>query len=47
MAPGVSLLHPQMVRVRPDKSVTPADAGFAQISQRCTPLPRMRMTGVR
>ena len=37
MAPGVSLLHPQMVRIRTDKQATPADAGFGQIAQRCTP----------
>ncbi len=37
MAPGVSLLHPQMVRVRADKQATVTDAGFSQIAQRCIP----------
>ena len=37
MAPGVSLLHPQMVRIRTDKQATPAEAGFGQIAQRCAP----------
>jgi ATP-dependent DNA ligase len=37
MAPGVSLLHPQMVRIRADKQATPSDAGFSQVAQRCTP----------
>ena len=36
MDPGVSLLHPQMVRIRNDKQATPSDAGFSQIAQRCT-----------
>jgi hypothetical protein len=35
MSPGVSLLHPQLVRIRSDKQASPADAGFAQIAQRC------------
>lgn len=39
MAPGVSLLHPQLVRVRADKQANPIDAGFTQIAQRCTPSP--------
>lgn len=37
MAPGVSLLHPQFVRIRTDKSATSSDAGLAQIAQRCVP----------
>lgn len=37
MTSGISLLHPQLVRVRPDKHATPTDAGFAQIAQRCAP----------
>lgn len=36
MAAGVSLLHPQLVRLRADKQATAADAGFAQVAQRCT-----------
>jgi hypothetical protein len=39
MAPGVSLLHPQLVRLRPDKQATDAEAGYAQIAQRCAPPP--------
>lgn len=36
-APGISLLHPQLVRVRSDKAATPEDAGFGQVTQRCAP----------
>jgi hypothetical protein len=37
MAAGVSLLHPQLVRLRTDKQATATDAGYAQIAQRCSP----------
>jgi ATP-dependent DNA ligase len=37
MALGVSLLHPQFVRIRTDKSATPSDAGLPQLAQRCAP----------
>lgn len=36
-AAGISLLHPQLVRVRSDKSASPDDAGFGQVAQRCMP----------